>query len=226
MEKVKFVTEFDNKTIGQWATEWWNWYLSEDSDNNQPAGNIRFLRGGYSHDHTFNDNRQALSITPETAIFFPVIDSMFTFPHNNHKDHNGREFKIKSLNDEELRTEDDIRRAILRERTSCKIASISNTADGDRQDIIPDGHWQRAESSKFTLKVSKNSKFKNDFKPPLPASSGIKSDNDYNYFDALCGGYYILIESLPRSDKPYHIHFEARGESGYTNSGTYDIKVQ
>jgi hypothetical protein len=227
MGKVKFVTEFADKTIGQWAAQWWNWYLSHDPDNNPTVGNMLFLKGGSSHNQRFKDNHQAANITPQTAIFFPVIDSIFVLPHKDHKDDTGKEFKTKALDDKELQTEDDIRRAILRERTSCKVASISNTADDDRDDIIPDGHyWQRAESSKFTLKVSKKSKFKNDFKPPLPSSSGIRSDDDYDYFDAICGGFYILTDPLPPSDKSYHLHFEARGESGYTNSGSYDIKVQ
>jgi hypothetical protein len=227
MDKVKFVTEFADKTIGQWAAQWWNWYLSEDPDSKPTVGNMLFLRGGFSHNNRFNDNHQAVTVTPPTAIFINVIDSIFPLSHKDHKDDVGKEFKIKSLDDKELQTEDDIRRVILRERTSCKIASISNGADGDREDIIPYGHcWQHAESSKFTLKVSKKSKFKNDFKPPFPSSSGIKSDHDYDYFDAICGGHYIIIEPLPPSDKPYHIHFEARGESGYTNSGTYDVRVQ
>ena len=225
MDKVNSVTEFDDRTIGQWATEWWNWYMSEDPDNNQPVSNMQFLRGGISHDHRFKDNHQDVKITHQTAIFFPIIDTIFVFPHKDHKDHTGKECKIKALDNKELQTEDDIRRAILRERTSCKIASISKSADNDREDIIPDGHWQHIQSSKFTLKVPKNSKFKNDLQPGLPAFSGNKYEGDYNYFDAICGGYYVLIEPL-LSDKSYHIHFEARGERGYTNSGTYDIKVQ
>jgi hypothetical protein len=223
MDIVKFVTEFDNKTTGQWAPDWWNWFLSEDPDNDQPVSNMRFLRGGIGHDHKFNDNRQTASIKRGTAIFFPVADAMFTFPHKDHKDQNGREFKIKSLDGKELQTEDHIRAAILKERTSCKIASISDTPNGDREDIIPDGCWHRAESSKFILKVPKNSKFKKILQPGLPETSGNKSEDNSDYFDALAGGYYILIESL--SSGKLHIHFEARGESGFTNSGTYDITV-
>jgi hypothetical protein len=45
-------------------------------------------------------------------------------------------------------------------------------------------------------------------------------------FDAVADGYYILIKSLPPSNEPYRIHFEAVGRNNYYNSATYDIIVK
>jgi hypothetical protein len=45
-------------------------------------------------------------------------------------------------------------------------------------------------------------------------------------FDAVADGYYMLIRSLPPSNEPYRIHFEAVGQNNYYNSATYDIIVK
>jgi hypothetical protein len=74
----------------------------------------------------------------------------------------------------------------------------------------------RAESPLFKLVVSDESTLKDKLEVALKDGT----------FDAVADGYWILIRSLPPSDEPYQIHFEAKGRGDYSNSATYDITVK
>ena len=95
-------------------------------------------------------------------------------------------------------------------------ATIQIGTEGPKTKIVDDLKHYRAESPLFKLVVSNESIIVD--KLDLPQKAGT--------FDAVADGYYMLIRSLPPSNEPYRIHFEAVGRNNYYNSATYDIIVK
>lgn len=87
-------------------------------------------------------------------------------------------------------------------------ATIQIGAEGPKTKIVDDLKHYQAESPLFKLVVSNESIIVD--KLELPQKAGT--------FDAVADGYYILIRSLPPSNEPYRIHFEAVGRNNYYNS--------
>jgi hypothetical protein len=96
-------------------------------------------------------------------------------------------------------------------------ATIQIGTEGPKTKIVDDLKRYRAESPLFKLVVSAESPIKDYLDVLLPKDGA---------FDAVTDGYWILIRSLPPSNEPYRIHFEAKGRHNYSNSATYDIIVK
>ena len=94
-------------------------------------------------------------------------------------------------------------------------ATIKNGQDPPTP-IVDDLKDYRAESPLFKLVVSPENQLKDKMEVALGP----------NTYDAVTDGYWILIKSLPSSEQPYQIHFEAKGRGAVSYSSTYDIVVK
>jgi hypothetical protein len=80
-------------------------------------------------------------------------------------------------------------------------------------DIVPILISYYMESPLFRLIVSERSKFKDKLEEPF--ETGI--------FDAVTGGYFLLIKGLPKGE--YRLRFGGKGKGSYITDSIYDITI-
>ena len=208
---------FRGRSYGDWASEWWNWILSEEPDKYVPSDPIIFLRANNDYEYRpgtgirINATRhfeltgeRAACIYEDTAIFFPVIEAELNEGDPNPED---PKKNLENINEMRYYARKDI--------DKCgPIGATIKLGNGPRQKIVDNLLNFRAESPAFDLVVPQKSFLKERmewvFKPGV--------------FRAVTDGYWILIRSLPASKDPYQIHFEANAY-GTFYSATYDISV-
>jgi hypothetical protein len=210
---------FRGRSYGEWAAEWWKWLLgSKDPDYSQ-GDPMLFLRGAFDYEQIGGQRRpkrkphldktedKKIEISEGTPIFFPVIQAEFNEGDLESDDRDGKiniEEKMRYL----ARREND--------ESGPMGATIQIGTEGPKTKIVDDLKRYRAESPLFKLVVSNESIIADKLDVAQKAGT----------FDAVADGYWILIRSLPPSNEPYRIHFEAVGRDNYYNSATYDIIVK
>jgi hypothetical protein len=210
---------FRGRSYGEWAAEWWKWLLgSKDPDYSQ-GDPMLFLRGAFDYEQIGEQRRpkrklhlnrtedRKIEIFEGTPILFPVIDAEIT-EEDLEPDDRGEKMNIEAKMRYLARRENDESGPIG--------ATIQIGTEGPKTKIVDDLKPYRAESPLFKLVVSNDSIIADKLDFPQKAGT----------FDAVADGYYILIRSLPPSNEPYRIHFEAVGRNNYYNSATYDIIVK
>jgi hypothetical protein len=209
---------FRGMSYGEWAAEWWKWLLGSKNPDYSKGDPVLFLRGAYEYyvedgnrnpRSTHNDRTgdKKIEISEGTAIFFPVIQAEF-----NEEDPNPDDKGKKITTEAEMRY--FARRDI--DEGGGRGATIQTGTGAPKTKIVDDLKDYRAESPLFKLRVSDECTLKDKLEVEQKAGT----------FDAVTDGYWILIRSLPPSEVPYRIHFEAKGRDRYFNSGTYDIIVK
>ena len=93
-------------------------------------------------------------------------------------------------------------------------ATIIRKGDMKSSKIVKNLKDYRVESPLFRLVIPKNSLLKD--KTEYASKPGI--------YDAVSGGYFIMIRSLPPST--YRINFGAKGRGTYRTNAVYDILVE
>jgi len=206
-------------SYGEWAAEWWKWLLvSEDADTYLQKDPVLFLRGAFDYEtangqrrpkrklHKDRTGNEKIEISEGTAIFFPVIEAEF-----NEEDPDPDDGGVLITTEAEMRY--FARRDI---DEGGEMGATIKKGNETPTKIVKDLKDYRAESPLFKLVVSDKSPLKDYLEVAQKAGT----------FDAVTDGYWILVRSLPPSEVPYQIHFEAEGRHGYYNSGTYDITVK
>jgi hypothetical protein len=211
---------FRGKSYGEWAAEWWKWLLSSKNPDYSQEDPVLFLRGAFDYEQVGEQRRpkrkphydrtgdKKVEIFEGTAIFFPVIEAEFNFDDPDPDDGGKKietEARMRFLARRDIDEGDEMG------------ATIQIGTGGPKTKIVDDLKRYRAESPLFKLVVSAESPIKDYLDVLLPKDGA---------FDAVTDGYWILIRSLPPSNEPYRIHFEAKGRHNYSNSATYDIIVK
>ena len=214
---VPISENFRGRSYGEWASEWWNWVLSEQPDEYVADAPIIFLRGNNDYDYVTENHirvnttshldmtKHAICIYEDTAIFFPVIEAELNEGDPSPKD------------PKRILTEvSEMRQYVRKDIEGCgPVAATIRHGDELPQRIVNNLLDFRAESPAFDLVV--------------PAKSFLKDRMEWVFkpgvFRAVTDGYWILIRSLPASDIKYQIHFEANAPGTYY-SATYDILVK
>jgi hypothetical protein len=207
-------------SYGEWAAEWWKWLLSSKNPDYSKGDPVLFLRGAFDYEQVGEQRRpkrkpphydrtedKKIEIFEGTPIFFPVIEAEF---NEKHPDPDNRGALITT----EAKMRYFARRDI--DEGGPMGATIQIGTEGPKTKIVDDLKRYRAESPLFKLVVSNESIIADKLDVALKAGT----------FDAVADGYWILIRSLPPSNEPYRIHFEAVGRGDYSNSATYDITVK
>lgn len=210
--------KFRGKSYGEWASEWWNWLVSDNPDCYNMNDPVIFLRanidyiyidkpkrirrhGGNHYDRTGSNG---IKIYENTGIFFPVIEAEFN------------EGDLNPENGNKVQTEEEMRSLARKDVDSgWKIDATIRNGKSPRHPIVNDLHYYRAESPLFKLVVSEKNNLRQSMEDELEAGA----------YMAVTDGYWILISSLVSSGDPYEIHFEAtRADNRY--SATYEIFVE
>ena len=210
---------FRGMSYGEWAAEWWKWLLGSKNPDYSKGDPVLFLRGAFDYEtangqrrpkrklHKDRTGNEKIEISEGTAIFFPVIQAEFN-EEDPDPDDGGKK----------ITTEAEMRYLARRDidEGGGRGATIQIGTGAPKTKIVDDLKDYRAESPLFKLRVSDECTLKDKLEVEQKAGT----------FDAVTDGYWILIRSLPPSEVPYRIHFEAKGRGRYFNSGTYDIIVK
>jgi hypothetical protein len=210
---------FRGRSYGEWAAEWWKWLLGSKNPDYSQGDPMLFLRGAFDYEQIGEQRRpkrklhlnrtedKKIEIFEETSIFFPVIEAEIT-EEDLEPDDGGEKIKMEAKMRYLARREND--------ESGPMGATIQIGTGGPKTKIVDDLKRYRAESPLFKLVVSNESIL----------ADKLDSAQKAGMFDAVADGYWILIRSLPPSNEPYRIHFEAVGRNNYYNSATYDIIVK
>jgi hypothetical protein len=217
IDVVKPQENFRGLPYGHWLARWNNWLVSPDPDY-YDGGEIFFLRGNLDYRPVANDIEYPRFIDPEgiyerigengyriyedTTLFIPIITSSYN---------------LGNVLDGVLKdTEEDIRRYINKDidRGHDMWAMIKSANSPKASKIVNNLENYRVESPLFKLVVPTNSKLnKHQYMQDEP---GI--------YDAVVGGYCLIIRSLPRGS--FRINFGARGSGDYNTNAVYDVIVE
>lgn len=207
---------FRGMSYGEWGAEWNKWLFSKDPDAND-NGNMLFLRGNVDYKPVGNDpsspkyvnpdaiydrtDRNGVTIFDTTAIFIPVISTVFFIQDNF-------EGKI-------LRNEQDLRYSINKERDETQEiwCAIKRKGDPKPSKLVVDVKQYRFESTIFKLEVPRDSKLRGRMQ--VSVKTGV--------YEAMTSGHFVIIRSLPAST--YRIIFGGRGVGDYITNSVYDITV-
>ena len=199
MFQLKITSEDDR--YGEWASEWWNWVVSENPDRYLEHDPIIFLRANIDYEFVGDGNKRVnatthldmtkekrICISEDTAIFFPVIESELNYGDPNPGD-----------NKKILTTTYEMRHFVRKDSDMCgPVGATIRHGDEPPQKLVDDITEYRAESPPFDIVIPEDSFLKD--KMEWTMKPGV--------FHAVTDGYWILIRSLPTSDKQYQIHFE------------------
>jgi hypothetical protein len=208
---------FRGRSYGEWASEWWNWLVSEDPDSYSRNNRIVFLRANIDYDfvegrgrihtgkHYDRTKARRIEIYDDTAVFFPVIEAEFSYGDPYPED------KTRII-----RTEAEMRYLARRDiDEGGQLGATIRKGDGPRNPIVHNIKNHRAESPLFRLAVSR----KNPLRYKMEVIHG------HGTFYAVTDGYWILLRYLRASNVLYEIHFEAEGRATQY-SATYNIFVK
>jgi hypothetical protein len=224
MKKLDIVSPSENfrgRSYGEWATDWMKKLVSADPDSYSKDDPIIFLRAnidyspveglenGYRENTTTHYDRtgdKRIEIYEGTAIFFPIVEANFLIGCKNPED------KKKVL-----QTEEELRYYARKDIDSgWVIGSSIRIGNENARPIVNNLNDYRAESQLFKIFVSYNSPLKDKMEEELKDGT----------FDAVTDGYWILIRELQALNEPYQIYFEAKNDTYYHYSATYDIFVK
>jgi hypothetical protein len=208
---------FKGISYGEWAAVWTNWLLSEDPDTYY-GSDVLFLRGNINYKPTGELSDSPRYIDPQElhnrtrkngetiyegiSIFVPVMTAYFT---------------IGDVYDGRLvKTEEDLRDFVNKDinQTGTIWATIIKKGNKKANKIVKNLKEYRIESPLFKLTVSDKS----------PLKDKMETKQKTGIFDAVAGGYYLMIKSLPSGT--YRLFFGGKGRGPYYTKSVYDIVVK
>ena len=208
---------FRGLTYGDWITVWWNNFFSSQPDNYyDPAGGIVFLRGSVEYAYEDDPDKRiyagqtkdlGLTIPEGTAVFFPVITSLFVIEDKYQGIMMNNQLSIRSVARMDTVTGGDLWARIM-------MTDKAGKKDGKMYPLVDDLNDFLVESSFFTLLVDEDNPFKSKMDGPITA--GI------HY--GVSVGIYILISNL-QANSQYRLEFGGKGVGRYFTHSVYDINV-
>jgi hypothetical protein len=216
---------FRGLSYGDFVVNWTNWLMGDRPDY-YDGGDILFLRGNvgyYNEQNTFYDRGDiklfrnegvdsiignGLMIRDDTAVLIPVITSQFDI---------GDHYGGAKIDDEvSLRraVHDDLNSGGEMWATICEIKEGESAHQASKL-VNENLEDYRVETPRFKMIVSEQNPFRE--KMEVPKEPGT--------YDAVTGGYFILIKKLP-AGKRFVIRFGAKGRGNYYTDAVYDIKVE
>jgi hypothetical protein len=208
---------FRGLTYGDWIGVWWNHFFSAQPDNYyDPGRGIVFLRGSVEYAYEEDPVKRVyaaqtkdlgLTIPKGTALFFPVITSLFVIEDKYQGIMMNNQLSIRSAARLDTITGGNLWARIM-----------SKDKDNDRDSkiypLVKDLNYYLVESPFFTLLVDEDNPFKSKMDGPIAA--GI------HY--GVSVGIYILISDLPEG-RQYRLEFGGKGVGRYFTNSVYDINV-
>ena len=204
---------FRGLTYSQWVAIWLNNLFSDKPDINYRGGkSIAFLRGNveYSYDEQEEPKKsvfssltqeQRVQIQEDTAVFVPIISTMFSL---------GDEYQGQVLNDE-LSMRSFARRDTVEGGEIG--AEIRKSPENTSKKLVDDLNDFYVETSLFPLSVSENSKIRYTIESPIQPGP----------HQALVAGVFVIISSLKKGT--YRLSFYGKGVGRYLTRSVYDIEV-
>ncbi|MGI9010204.1 MAG: hypothetical protein ACR2F1_03335 [Nitrososphaeraceae archaeon] len=202
---------FRGLTYGDWVAVWWNHFFSAQPDNYyDPGRGIVFLRG--SVEYTYEDEpakrvytgqtkELGLRISKGTALFFPVITSLFVIDDKYQGVMMNNQLSIRSA-------------ARLDTLTGGTLWARIMSEDGKIYPLVEKLDHFLVESPLFTLLVDESNPFKTKMDGPIEAG----------LHHGVSVGVYILISDLSEGKK-YRLEFGGKGVGRYFTNSIYDIEV-
>jgi hypothetical protein len=204
---------FRGLTYAQWVAVWYNNLFSDKPDIVYREGkSISFLRGNveYSYEQQEEPNKsifssltkeQRIRVQEDTAIFVPVISTMFSL---------GDEYQGQVLNDElsmrNIARKDTVNGGEIG-------AEIRKYPENASKKLVDDLNEFYVETSLFPLSVSENSKIRYSIESPIEAGP----------HQALVVGVFVIISGLKKG--LYRLSFYGKGVGRYLTRSVYDIEV-
>lgn len=207
---------FKGMSYGDWISIWTNWLLSSEVDTYN-GEDILFLRGNINYKPTssipgslrhqdpddFLDKRgdKGYKVIEGTSVLIPITVAYYTI---------GDTFGAKTI-ENELQLRKAVNSDFNLIRTMWAVIKSGNSKSSCK--LVPKLSSYKMESPLFELTVPANSllnKFQDE-----PLKPGI--------YNAVIGGFFILLKSLPVSR--YRITFGAEGPGEYSTRSIYDIEV-
>jgi hypothetical protein len=204
---------FRGLTYGQWVGVWLNNLLSEKPDIVYHEGkSMAFLRGNveYSYDQQVDPKRrvwslmtreQKIKIREDTAVFIPVICTMFSL---------GDTYQGEVFNDE-LSMRNYARRDTV---NGGKIAvEIRKKPSNNPGKLVDDLNDYYIETPLFPLSVPQASAYRSTVESPVEPGPYL----------SVVAGVFVIISSLKKGI--YRLSFYGRGVGKYLTRSVYDIEV-
>lgn len=207
-------TVFRGLTYGQWAAVWLNHLMSDQPDINYSEGGGKgmvFLRANVEYAHKDDPQRLAyalmtkdsrLRIREDTAVFVPVINTMFVLDD---------EYQGLIMKDEI-----SMRNIARRDTIYGGPVGVRITAPFPQDDSYPlvnDLNDFYTESPLFPLRVSEKNPYKYTMETPLEAGQ----------YYAISVGVYVIISNWPKG--LFRLSIFGRGIGKYLTRAIYDIEV-
>jgi hypothetical protein len=227
IESKKFVKPnetFRGLSYGEIIVAWTNWLMGDRPDY-YDGGDILFLRGnvGYYDDrNTFYDRGDirvfrsdtgsvvgnGLKIRKDTAILIPIVTAQFDIGGN----YSGARIEDETSLRRAVR--DDLNSGGEMWATVCKIEGEDKKKYLASRLVDDNLENYRAESPRFKMLVTEQNPFRKTMEVP----------KDAGVYDAVTGGFFILIKGLDAGR--YVIRFGAKGRGNYYTDAVYDITVE
>lgn len=208
---------FKGLSYGEWAAIWATWLMSEDPDRTART-DILFLRGNINYrpvnniadgprflntaDYLDKTGKNGEIIDTYMAILIPVLTAQYSV---------GMVYEGKKIV-----SEHELRDAVNKDTDQSEMTWATIGKKGSRKGsrIVRDISNYRVESPFFKLSIPPSSKFNPRTEDHLKPGS----------YEAVVGGYFIIIQSLPLGK--FQIRFGGRGRGGYGTDSLYDIEVR
>jgi hypothetical protein len=204
---------FRGLTYGQWVAVWYNNLMSDKPDIVYREGkNMVFLRGNVEFSYEKQEepkNRafssmtkeQRIKIQEDTAVFVPVISTMFAL---------GDDYQGQVLNDEL-----SMRLAARRDTVNGGEigVQIRKKPENNGKKLVDDLNNYYIETPLFPASVSEKSLIRYTIESPIEPGQ----------YQALVVGVFVIISTL--SVGMYRLSFYGRGVGRYLTRSVYDIEV-
>ena len=141
------------------------------------------------------------TITEDTAIFIPVLASVF--------------FLFENYEGQIINKEQELRYVVNKDTNNSKEVWAVIKRKGDKKAIklVRNIKQYRFESPLFKINVPKNSLLRNRMEVSVKP----------RIYDAITAGYFIMLKSLPPST--YRIMFGGKGVGFYSTNSVYDTEI-
>lgn len=189
---------FRGMSYGNISALWANWLVSTQVDSFNGGNDMLFLRANSVHVKT---GVNAYIISEETPLFIPVHIAQF---------HIGALF-----NGTKIESEVGIRHAIHSEIKEYNNMWLTiESIHESRRNVVEDLYSFYVESPLFRLNVSEKSPLREKLNPPI----------DCGIYDAVIGGYFVLLGSLPIGT--HLLRFGSKGAGSNYSDAYYEINVK
>jgi hypothetical protein len=203
---------FRGITYGQWAGVWTNKLFSDHPD--APYSGERsmvFLRGniGYAYkedpEHAVFSTltkESAIKILPDTAVFVPIVNSMFMLDENYEGQTMNHEIPMRDTARRDTFNGGDLGVQIRQDPTNTDYPLVTNLDDF------------YIESPLFTLTIPENSAYRESI-DEVPLEPGV--------YQCITAGFFVIISKWPIGT--YRLSILGKGVGKYLTKSIHDIVV-